>query len=155
MTADAACEEVFDRFRSEWIDRDNVEFYRGLLRRELLVNRCGDCAKWYQPPWPTCPYCWSRNVEPAEVTGKGVVETYTVAPKSEHALAVVSLAEQDDLRASGLIVDISPADVTIGMAVELVWLEREGNPVPAFRPASTNDGENGSRLDMTRKRTTP
>jgi uncharacterized OB-fold protein len=94
-------------------------------------------------------------VEPTEVSGDGVVETYTVAPKSEHALAVVSLAEQDDLRASGLIVGISPADVTIGMPVELVWLEREGNPVPAYRPASTTDGENGSRSDMSRHRTTP
>ena len=69
------------------------------------------------------------------MSGNGAVETYTVAPKSEYALAVVSLAEQDDLRASGLIVGISPADVTIGMAVQLVWLERKGNPVPAFRPA--------------------
>jgi uncharacterized OB-fold protein len=135
VTAEAASEEVFDRFDSEWIDRDNVEFYRGLLRRQLLINRCADCARWYQPPWPTCPYCWSGSVVPTQVSGDGVVETFTVAPKSEHALAVISLVEQDDLRASGLIVEIAPADVTIGMAVELVWLERDGKPVPAFRPA--------------------
>lgn len=135
MTAEAASEEVFDRFETEWIDRDNVEFYRGLLRRQLLVNRCGDCSKWYQPPWPTCPYCWSANVTPTAVSGQGVVHTFTVAPRAEHALAVVSLAEQDDLRASGLVLGVAPADVAIGMAVELDWLDRNGNPVPAFKPA--------------------
>jgi uncharacterized OB-fold protein len=139
VTAETASEEVFDRFDSEWIDRDNVAFYRGLLRRQLLINRCADCAKWYQPPWPTCPYCWSGNVVPTEVSGDGVIETFTLAPKSEHALAVISLAEQDDLRASGLIVEIAPADLRIGAAVELVWLERDGKPVPAFRPAMRID----------------
>ncbi|WP_179475534.1 Zn-ribbon domain-containing OB-fold protein [Mycolicibacterium vinylchloridicum] len=133
MTAEAS-EDVFDRFATEWIDRDNVEFYRGLLRRQLLVNRCADCAKWYQPPWPTCPNCWSASVTPTAVSGRGVVHTFTVAPRAEHALAVISLAEQDDLRASGLVVGVAPGDVTIGMAVELEWLDRCGNPVPAFKP---------------------
>ena len=96
MTAEAASEEVFDRFDSEWIDRDNVEFYRGLLRRQLLISRCGDCTKWHQPPGPTCPYCWSANVVPTEVSGDGVIETYTVAPKSEHALAVILFGQRDD-----------------------------------------------------------
>lgn len=133
MTAGTADGEVFERFPTEWIDLDNVEFYRGLLRRQLLINRCGDCAKWYQPPWPTCPHCWSANVSPTEVSGKGTVHTFTVAPKSDRALAVISLIEQDDLRASGLIVDAAPAEVSIGMAVELSWVERKGNPAPAFR----------------------
>jgi uncharacterized OB-fold protein len=139
LTANAvASEEVFDRFASEWIDLDNVEFYRGLLRRQLLINRCGDCTTWYQPPWPTCPHCWSSAVVPTEVSGNGVVHTFTVAPKSDRALAVVSLAEQDDLRATGLIVDTAVSDVSIGMAVELVWLERDGHPVPAFRPVASS-----------------
>lgn len=134
MTADTADEDVFDRFTTEWIDRDNVEFLRGLLREQLLVNRCGACRRWYQPSWPTCPNCWSGNVVPTEVSGAGTVHTYTVAPKSQLALAVIDLAEQDDLRASGLIIDCDPADVYIGMLVELTWVTRDGHPVPAFRP---------------------
>jgi uncharacterized OB-fold protein len=138
LTANAAeSEEVFDRFASEWIDLDNVEFYRGLLRRQLLINRCGDCTKWYQPPWPTCPHCWSANVSPTEVSGAGSVHTFTIPPGSETALAVIDLAEQDDLRASGQLVDCPSAYLAIGMAVELVWLERDGHPVPAFRPAGS------------------
>jgi uncharacterized OB-fold protein len=77
-------------------------------------------------------------VVPTEVSGNGVVHTFTVAPKSDRALAVVSLAEQDDLRATGLIVDTAVSDVSIGMAVELVWLERDGHPVPAFRPVASS-----------------
>ena len=135
MTANAAAsEEVFQRFDSEWIDLDNVEFYRGLLRRQLLINRCGDCDKWFQPSWPTCPHCWSANVSPTEVSGIGAVHTFTIPPKSETALAVIDLAEQDGLRASGQIVGCAPGDVTLGMPVELAWLDRDGHPVPAFRP---------------------
>jgi uncharacterized OB-fold protein len=134
VTAETADGDVFERFPSEWIDLDNVEFYRGLLRRQLLVNRCGDCSTWYQPHWPTCPQCWSGNVSPTEVSGAGTVHTFTVAPGSDHALAVIDLVEQDGLRASGLVVDIAPADLTIGRSVELTWLERDGHPVPAFRP---------------------
>jgi uncharacterized OB-fold protein len=62
------------------------------------------------------------------------VHTYTVAPGTENALAVVDLAEQDGLRASGLIVECEPGDVSIGMTVELTWVTRDGHPVPAFRP---------------------
>ena len=134
----AASEEVFDRFASDWIDLDNVAFYRGLLHRQLLINRCGACAKWYQPPWPTCPHCWSSNVSPTEVSGAGSVHTFTIPPGSETALAVIDLAEQDDLRASGQIVGCPSADVAIGMPVELVWLERDGCPIPAFQPVGVS-----------------
>jgi uncharacterized OB-fold protein len=136
----AASEEVFDRFGSEWIDLDNVEFYRGLLRRQLLINRCEDCGNWYQPPWPTCPACWSANVTPTKVSGVGAVHTFAIPPGSDTALAVIDLAEQHDLRASGQIVDCPAQDVKIGMPVDLCWLERDGHPVPAFRPVPRPKG---------------
>jgi uncharacterized OB-fold protein len=131
-------QEVLERFPGTWVDRDSIEFFRGLLERRLLINRCQDCERWYQPPWPSCPACWSANVTPADVSGAGVLHSFTVprfgAPAPVVALAVVDLHEQDDLRASGAIVNCAADELRIGMPVELTWLERVGRPVPAFQP---------------------
>jgi len=140
MTA-VSDDEVFSSFASDWIDQDNIEFYRGLLEQRLLVNRCQACGSWYQPPWPTCPSCWSVDVVPTEVSGLGVVYTFTIPPTAGAAgtgvaIAVVQLAEQDDLRAAGPVVGCASADVEIGMPVQLTWMVRDGHPVPAFEPPS-------------------
>jgi len=138
VTAEITDQEVLARFPGDWVDRDNIAFFRGLLQRQLVVNRCEDCTRWYQPPWPVCPRCSSANVAPTEVSGEGVVFTYTIphgGPPSEPvAVAVVDLCEQDDLRAAGPIVNCAPEDLRIGMSVALTWLERDGHPVPAFQP---------------------
>src|SRR4051794_1289881 len=47
---------------SGWILPDLSEpttapFWEGAARGELLVQACGECAKWRVPPRPLCPYC--------------------------------------------------------------------------------------------------
>ena len=137
--------DVFARFPNDRIDRDNIPFFRGLLERRLVVGRCHDCGRWNQPLWPNCPACWSDDVRPTEVSGKGRVHTFTLLhagmpwPGIDYAagypLAVVELEEQDGLRAVATIVNCPNDDIRIGMPVELTWLEREGHPIPAFQPA--------------------
>ena len=137
--------DVLDRFPNTWIDPDNVEMFRGFLEHRLLINKCQDCTKWYQPPWPICPRCLSENVAPAEVSGKGVVFTFTVLHtgwardvdySAGHPVAVIELAEQPGLRITATIVDCPKEDIRIDMPVELTWIERAGHPIPAFRPAA-------------------
>jgi uncharacterized OB-fold protein len=50
-------EQVLERIQDEVVDRDNVDFYRGLLQRELRLCRCGDCGEWHHPPRAFCPEC--------------------------------------------------------------------------------------------------
>lgn len=137
--------DVLDRFPNTWIDPDNVALFRGFLEQRLLINKCQDCDKWYQPPWPICPRCLSENVQATEVSGKGVVFTFTVLHtgwardvdySTGHPVAVIELVEQPGLRITTTIVDCPKEDIRIDMPVELTWIERAGHPIPAFRPAA-------------------
>jgi uncharacterized OB-fold protein len=145
--ADASVSEVLDRFPTDYIDRDNFALFKGFLEKRLLINRCRDCAQFFQPPWPSCPNCWSDNVVPTDVSGDGVVHTFVILHTGAlvgvegvdyakgHPLAVIELAEQAGLRATGTIVGCANDEIRIGMPVQLTWVERHGHPVPAFEPA--------------------
>ncbi len=142
---DVTDEEVFAAFAGVPIDRDNVEHYRGLLARRLLVNRCDACGHWIYPHRPMCPECLSSDVTPTEVSGEGFVFMFTLIhqerdPSEAHlaepvVVAAVELAEQRGLRYLAQVVH-SPVDaIAHDMPVRLVWAERDGYPAPAFEPA--------------------
>jgi uncharacterized OB-fold protein len=93
-----------------------------------------------------CPACWSWNMVPTPVSGRGTVHLLIrlhQGPPLEgvdyaaeaYPVAVVELVEQPALRITSTIVDCDPSDVEIGMPVELVWIDRDGVPFPAFQPA--------------------
>ena len=139
--------ELVERLPRARIDHDNRRFYGGWLQRRLLINRCGECHQWHHPPKPVCPQCWSRDLQPTEVSGRGTIHLlmllhqgppapgvdYSAGP---HPVATVELVEQPALRLTSTVVDCAIDDIAIGMPVELTWIERDGVPFPAFRPAS-------------------
>lgn len=142
-TSDA---ELVERFAHLPVERDTAEHYRGYLRRELLMNRCADCGRWHHPMRPMCPACWSWNVEPTAVSGRGTVHLFTLLhqgppadgvdySRAPHPVVTVQLDEHEGLRFTGTMVGCAPDAIRIGMRVELAWIERNGAPYPAFRPA--------------------
>jgi uncharacterized OB-fold protein len=143
-TTAIADEEVLTRFPAVLINRDNLEHYRGLLQRKLLINRCQDCGYWIRPHRRSCPECWSTNVVPTEVSGRGTIYMFTLlhqgAPipgqdfSTPVGIVAVEFPEQEGLRYLSTMVDCPNEEIRIGMPVELVWTERDGNPAPAFRP---------------------
>jgi len=54
-----------------------------------------------------------------------------------YVLAVVQLDEQDDLRLLTNILSCPPAEVTIGMPVEVEFMERGDAFIPVFRRAAS------------------
>lgn len=137
-------EQVLDAFPSAPIDHDNKEHYRGRLQHRLLINKCTDCGTWSQPPRGICPACLSDRVQATAVSGRGIVYLTVFlhqgppAPgvdySSPHPVVAVELEEQDGLRFTAALVDAPLSDIRIGMPVELTWIDREGEPTPAFRP---------------------
>jgi uncharacterized OB-fold protein len=138
--------DLVQRFSYAQVDRDKRDFYRGWLARELRVNRCADCGHWHHPPRPMCPACWSWNVVPTAVSGRGVVHLLMLlhqGPPAEgvdygagpYPVVTVELAEQPGLRYTSTIVDCPPDKLAIGLPVELAWIERNGAPFPVFTPA--------------------
>jgi uncharacterized OB-fold protein len=136
--------EVIAAFPNASVDQDNVAHYRVRLTHKLLVHCCRECGWWHEPPRPVCAKCWSDRVEAREVRGSGRIALLTVlrvgSPASGvdydagYPLAAVELVEQAGLRfTAGVVGD--PAGVRIGTKVELIWIERDGKPVPAFQQA--------------------
>ena len=143
--AEPSDEEVLDRFPSVRLDHVNKAYYKGLLRHELRVNRCRECGRWHTPLRPVCPSCWSPEVGPEPVSGRGTVYLLTLlhqgppAPGVDYTggfpLAGIELAEQPGLRVEATVVDCPRDQLRVGLAVELTWIDRDGAPWPAFRPA--------------------
>lgn len=137
--------ELVERFGHLKVDRDNAAFYRGWLAHELRINRCADCGTWHQPPRPMCPACWSWNVVPTAVSGRGRVHLLMrlhqgpPAPNVDYAkgpypVVTVELEEQPGLRFTSTIVNCAPDDIVLDLPVELTWIERHGAPFPVFQP---------------------
>lgn len=138
--------ELVDRFAHFKVDRDNAAFYRGWLGRELRINRCADCGHWHQPPRPMCPKCWSWNVAPTAVSGRGRVHLLMrlyqgpSAPGVDYGagpypVVTVELEEQLGLRYTSTVVNCDPATIAIDMPVQLTWIDRYGAPFAVFEPA--------------------
>lgn len=142
MSVDLSDDELVQRFPGEPITHDNAAHYRGRLRQELLLNRCGDCRRWHAPAKPICPDCWSSRVSAERVSGDGVVfmaiflHRGPVAPGVEYRVpypvVAVELAEQEGLRFTSTVVGADNQDITIGAPVRLAWSERYGSPMPVF-----------------------
>ena len=123
------------------IDHDNKEYYRGLLEHRLLINRCVQCSTWHFPPRASCPKCWSWDIAPTEVSGKGTIHHFSFrndlpahgAPKEPYPVVAVNLDE--GVRFTSTLIGCAKSNLKIGMRVELAWIEN-GAPFPAFRPVS-------------------
>ena len=123
---------------------ENVPFWTGGARGELLISRCESCALWIHPPQPRCPACRSADVAPKAVSGRGHVLTFTINrhrwfPGQEvpYVLAIVELVEQAGLRVTTRLVGISPDEVRIGLSVRVFFEQVEDVWLPLFRRDET------------------
>ncbi|HEY6887657.1 MAG TPA: Zn-ribbon domain-containing OB-fold protein [Solirubrobacter sp.] len=124
------------------INDENRAFWTGGAEGELRIARCGNCGYYLHPPTPRCPECWSEDVAPSAVSGRGHVYTYTInrqrwVPDLEvpFVLAAVELDEQPGLRLISTV-QCDPDEVEIGMPVEVAFVQRGEAFVPFFRAAS-------------------
>ena len=136
---------------------ESAEFWAGLRRRELRIQRCRSCERCYFYPRPFCPRCWSADVRWETASGRAALESYVVcyrpAPGFEgcvpYVIAVVTLAEGPRLMSnivdSGVDADTPAGEIPrllpVGLPLEVDFGEREtgaGAPLvlPLFRPAA-------------------
>jgi uncharacterized OB-fold protein len=104
-----------------------ADFARHLRDGHLMGTTCLACGARSFPPRADCPDCMSPDFRFAEISGRGVIHTFTriaAAPTgfermTPYVIAVVDL--EDGGRALGWIGEtIDEADVAIGMPVQLV-----------------------------------
>jgi hypothetical protein len=121
-----------------------LPWWEAAAQHRLVVQRCKSCGHTRLPPAPLCPECRSTDLDWLEVPGRGEVYTYTLVhrpmaadQKLPFVIAVVALADSGGVRMISNVVGCDPAEVRIGMPVELVWEDMsEDLAVPRFRPVA-------------------
>jgi len=135
---------VFDAYPDEMIDHDNIDHYRGLAVRKLMIRHCAVCGYWIYPHRPVCPECLSWNVPFEQVSGRGTVfmETRLHQLRDPSAkefaplvAAAIELEERPGLRYLARVVNCDPDEIVLDMPVKLAWIEEDGITWPVFEPA--------------------
>jgi uncharacterized OB-fold protein len=120
---------------------DNEFFWTAGAEGVLRFQRCQDCGRYLHTPTPVCRFCGSRSVEVEAVSGRGVVEAFTVNHQQwdpdlppPYVVAIVSIDEDPGVRLTTNIVGCEPDDVAIGMPVEVSFRHVEDVWLPVFGP---------------------
>ncbi len=118
-------------------------FWDAAKERRLSIQRCASCERYVFYPRPLCPYCGSTELTWTDVSGRGVVYSYTIAWRPTmrafvedvpYVIAIVELAEGPHMTTH--IVDCEPEAVAIGMPVEATFEDANDEvTLVKFRPA--------------------
>ena len=121
-------------------DQETEFFWAATSRGELHILRCNDCGTYIHLPKPGCRNCGGSNLAPSQVSGRGVVHTYTVSHTPlpgfdpPFAIVLVELEEQKGLRLVTNLVDVAPDEVRIGTPVEVLFEQVSDDvTLPLFR----------------------
>jgi uncharacterized protein len=120
----------------------NAEFYAHCAAGELRFQRCKACATWRHPPRARCAACGSDEWVWALASGRGHVYTWTVTHRpidpgfaDEVPYAVLVVEMEEGPRVVGNLRDLAPSELTIGLAVEVVFEPVADNvALTQFRP---------------------
>ena len=124
------------------LDDENRFFWTSGADGKLRFLHCDACDYYIHPPAPVCPKCLGDGLAPKAVSGRASVRAVTINHQpfvpgvaTPFAIAVVNIAEQDDVNLTTNILDAAPDAVTTGMPVQVVFEQRGEVFVPLFKPA--------------------
>ena len=126
-------------------DENSAAFFDAAKRGVLMIQHCNACGTNHLTDGIFCPNC--LNIEQPlvwkEASGKGKIDTFSVVHQSPlpgfagdlpFPAALVRLDEGPQLPAR--IVDTPPAEMKIGMAVKVKFVDNAGGePTPVFARA--------------------
>lgn len=127
---------------SPTVTDDSAVFWDAAAEGRLVAQSCAACGALRHPPRPMCPSCSSLDVDLVELTGRGAVYSYAVLhhpPNPAFAYPVLGvLVDLDEgIRLVSNLTETEPADVRIGMRVEVHFVPTAGGPlIPVFRPTA-------------------
>ena len=126
----------------------NEFFWTSGADGKLRFQRCAECGQLRHPPGPVCASCLSTDWAPAAVSGRAVVAGFTVNEHTwiptfppPYVIAIVAIEEDDRVRLTTNIVNCDPADVHVGMKVQVRFEHDDDVWIPLFEP--TGDPEKG------------
>jgi len=124
------------------ISGETKPYWDNCRRGRLLIQKCDSCGEYQFYPRGICANCWSNDIQWITSSGKGTVWASTVtyqngtpgfAEDVPYVLALVELEE--GVRMFTNIVECDPRSVTIGMPVEVTFIQATNQiSVPYFKP---------------------
>jgi len=122
---------------------ENEHFWHGGGEGELRFLHCRACDTFVHPPQPRCPGCLGAELAVRASSGRAHLHTFTVNHQPwipgfdpPYVVAIVTLAEQPDLRLTTNIVSCDEDALQIGMPLRVVFEERDdGVFLPLFEPS--------------------
>ena len=120
-------------------------FYEFVKEKRLMAAKCSECGTVFLPPKPMCTSCLSTNLNWIELEGAGNLLSYTVihvVPEQFRSIApyTVGIVEfTKGLRLPGMICDVSPEELKVGMKLKICFNTSTLDQWPAwsryyFRP---------------------
>lgn len=122
------------------VNRDNAFWFAAAREHRLVIQRCTACKALRHPPAPCCPECRSFEWDTVEASGRGEIHSFVVnhhpqLPAFDFPLVVVLVELEEGVRLVANVVDVEPGEVSVGMPVELAWIDPDPElSLPAFRP---------------------
>lgn len=115
------------------VDHHTMPWWQACAEHKLTAQRCTQCNHTQLPPAPICSECHGNQFEMTELSGKGILYTYTAVhqPVSmEQALPFfIAVVELDisgtpcanTVRLMTNLVDCQESDLQVGKPVQVAW----------------------------------
>lgn len=116
-------------------------FWDGTREKKLVIQYCKDSKKYQFFPRPTSIYTGKRNLEWREVTGNGVIYSFTITRRTRppfrgHEPFAIAMVELDEgVRIMADLINVTEDQIKIGMKVKPTWIPLpEGYNLVAYEP---------------------
>jgi uncharacterized protein len=122
------------------VTEETAPFWDAARDGRLLAERCTACGTRAFPPRGMCPACRCRLLDHVEVTGPGLVYSFTVNYQRwlpdlpvPYAVVLVEFPDHPGVRVAGRLRGCPPEEAAIGMAVEVGFEPGPGDvAIPSF-----------------------
>jgi uncharacterized protein len=123
---------------------ESAPFWEAANDGRLLVERCSSCGAESFPPRGVCRACRSRATSMVEVTGPGVIYSFTVNHQRwlpdlhvPYAVVLVEFPAHRGVRVVGRLRGCEPGEVAIGARVDVGFEPGPGGvAIPSFVAAA-------------------
>jgi len=121
---------------------DNRWWFEAFQQHRLLIQRCQTCGVLRNPPRPMCDRCRSLEWDTVEASGRGTVYSFVVnhypqVAAFDYPLAIGLIELEEGTRLVADIVGITAADISIGLPVEVEFVDHDPDlSLPAFHPST-------------------
>ena len=122
------------------ISADTGFCWEGTREHKLTVQRCKKCGRLRWPASYLCPDCLCSETETEELSGEGVLYSYTTFHKSFHPslsekvpYIVCEVDLKEGVRVVSNLVDTDGREPECGARLKVCWQDFEGYTKPMFK----------------------